>query len=194
MKTKKKRIFSQKHYTSGDGMLTTSWGPAAWHFLHTISFNYPVEPSEMDKKHYKHFLLSLQYVLPCKYCRENLKKNFQLLPITPEVLESRASFSKYIFRLHNLINNMLKKKKNNLTFSDIRERYEHFRSRCTKSNNNNNNNLRPQSTKIRKKEKGCTESLHGKKSKCIIHIVPQSDKRNTFQINKQCLKTRKKKY
>jgi hypothetical protein len=40
------------------------------------------------------------------------------------------------------------------------------------------------------KEKGCTEPLYGKKSKCIIKIVPQENKEKTFQINKKCIKKR----
>jgi hypothetical protein len=48
------------------------------------------------------------------------------------------------------------------------------------------------SKKSKKSESGCTESLHGKKSKCIINIVPQEDKRDSFQMHKKCLKTRKK--
>jgi hypothetical protein len=38
---------------SSDGMLTSVWGPAAWHLLHTISFNYPINPTEENKKQYK---------------------------------------------------------------------------------------------------------------------------------------------
>ena len=49
-KSKKKRIFTKKHYMSGDGMLTTVWGPSMWHYLHTMSFNYPICPSRQDKK------------------------------------------------------------------------------------------------------------------------------------------------
>ena len=41
-----------------------------------------------------------------------------------------------------------------------------------------------------KKEKGCTEPLYGKKSKCIINIVPQEDKSETFKINEKCIKKR----
>ena len=41
--TKKKkttqRTFKRKDFYSGDGMLTTVWGPSQWHFLHTMSFN-----------------------------------------------------------------------------------------------------------------------------------------------------------
>ena len=42
----------------------------------------------------------------------------------------------------------------------------------------------------KKKEKGCTEPLYGKKSKCVINIVPQEEKSATFQMDKKCIKTR----
>jgi hypothetical protein len=37
-------------------------------------------------------------------------------------------------------------------------------------------------------EKGCTEPLYGEKSKCVIHIVPQSKKCSSFQMDKKCIK------
>ena len=43
-------VFNKSHYNSGEGMLTSVWGPALWHVLHTISFNYPVKPSTSTKK------------------------------------------------------------------------------------------------------------------------------------------------
>ena len=52
-KDKKKRTYKRKDYYSGDGMLTTVWGPAMWHSLHTISFNYPVKPTQKEKKDYR---------------------------------------------------------------------------------------------------------------------------------------------
>ena len=42
----------------------------------------------------------------------------------------------------------------------------------------------------RKKEKGCTVPLYGKKSKCIIKIVPQEEKGESFQMDKKCIKTK----
>ena len=71
----KKRVFNKKDYNAGDGMVTSVWGPPMWHYLHTMSFNYPVNPTPEDKKHYRDFIINLQYVLPCKYCRINLKNN-----------------------------------------------------------------------------------------------------------------------
>jgi len=40
------------------------------------------------------------------------------------------------------------------------------------------------------KEKGCTEPLYGKKSKCVIKIVPQEEKQETFQMDKKCIKSK----
>ena len=111
-------------------MLTSVWGPSAWHLLHTVSFNYPVEPTQEQKHHYRNFVLNLTNVLPCKYCRMNLKTNLKELPLTMDCMKNRDSFSRYIYNLHELINKKLKKK-SNLKYCDVRERYEHFRSRCT---------------------------------------------------------------
>jgi hypothetical protein len=72
-----KRVFNKKDYNAGDGMVTSVWGPPMWHYLHTMSFNYPVNPTPEDKKHYKDFIINLQYVLPCKYCRINLANNLK---------------------------------------------------------------------------------------------------------------------
>ena len=77
-------------------------------------------------------------------------------------------------------------KKSNLTYDEVRNRYEHFRARCA---NPKKNKIFP-FRKTQKKEKGCTESLYGKKSKCVLKIVPQDEKCNTFQMDKQCEKKR----
>jgi hypothetical protein len=183
----KKHVFSKKDYKSGDGMLTSVWGPPMWHYLHTMSFNYPVNPTPEDKTHYRDFVISLQYVLPCKYCRMNLANNFKKKPLQMCHMENRDTFSRYIYDLHEIVNKMLHKK-SHLNYCDVRERYEHFRSRCTEEKpkifNFKKTNTR------RKKEKGCTEPLYGKKSKCVINIVPQEDKRATLKIDKKCIKTR----
>ena len=183
----KKRVFTKKDYESGDGMMTKIWGAAAWHFLHTMSFNYPVKPTKEQKIHYRNFVLNLRNVLPCKYCRMNLANNFKKKPLQMCHMESRETFSRYIYELHETVNRMLGKK-SNLTYCDVRDRYENFRSRCTEE--------KPtvftfkKTTTKKKREKGCTEPLYGKKAKCVINIVPQEDKSATFQINKECIKTR----
>ena len=187
--TRKKRIFKKKDFISGDGMLTSVWGPSMWHFLHTMSFNYPVNPTEDDKKNYMNFVLMLEKVLPCKYCRMNLTTNFKNLPLTMASMKSRETFSRYIYDLHELVNTMLKKK-SGLTYCDVRERYEHFRARCVEEKPKIFKVLKTKTLKKKQGEKGCTEPLYGKKSKCIIKIVPQDEKTDTFQVDNKCLKKR----
>ena len=183
-KSKTKRVYNNKEYSSGDGMLTAVWGPSMWHYLHTMSFNYPVKPTSIDKKNYMKFILNMQNVLPCSHCRENLKRNFKAHPLKICNMKNRDTFSRYIYKLHETVNKMLDKK-SGLTYNEVRERYEHFRSRCTKDKPKMFN-----FRKTRKKEKGCTEPLYGKKSKCVIKIVPQEEKCKTMQIDKKCIKTR----
>lgn len=179
------KVYTDEEYNSNDGMLTTVWGPAMWHYLHTMSFNYPVKPTTKDKKHYHEFIIKLQHVLPCGKCRENLKENFKKLPIKKCAMKSRYTFSKYIYDLHELINTMLGKR-SGLSYEEVRERYEHFRSRCaTKSKTHKKRQMRKQ-----KREKGCTEPIVGEKSKCVINIVPKTEKVDTFNMDKRCEKIR----
>ena len=161
--------FSENDYLSSDGMITTIWGPPLWHFLHTISFNYPISPTIEQKKHYKQFILLLKYILPCKHCRDNFKKNLKDLPLSDKVFNNRQTFSEYIYNLHELVNKMLGKK-SNLTYIQVRNRYERFRARCDKSK-----------TKKKGKEKGCIHPLYGKKkNKCVLKIVDKKSKDTSF--------------
>lgn len=182
-----KTVFSDNDYKSNDGMLTTVWGPGMWHSLHTISFNYPVNPKCEDKRHYLAYIQSLEHILPCGKCRKNLKKNFKKLPLKWKDMESRYTFSLYVYKLHEIINKMLGKK-SGLSYEDVRERYEHFRSRCVKSVKHLKKLKTKKNVTKRNNEKGCTEPLYGEKSKCVIQIVPQSKKCKTFQVDKTCIK------
>ena len=79
------------------------------------------------------------------------------------------------FFVHEVVNEMLGKK-SGLSYEDVRDRYEHFRSRCRVS----------QKQRDVHEEKGCTEPVYGEKSKCVLQIVPQTTKCDTFQIDEKC--------
>ena len=180
-KNKKSSPFTEADYKSGDGMLTSVWGPPLWHVLHTMSFNYPIEPTHEQKKCYYKFYKNLVNVLPCKYCRENLSKNLKNQPLTKEVMTSRETLSKWVYNLHETVNEMLGKK-SGLSYEDVRDRYEHFRSRCL---------LTPKEIKKLKKEQketGCTEPLYGIKPKCVLNIVPRDevDNKESFIMDSKC--------
>ena len=204
-KTKKyRRVYTSKEYKSNDGMLTTVWGPPLWHYLHTMSFNYPVNPTIEDKKHYREFICSLKYVLPCGKCRKNFYKNLKDVPLNAHAMKNRANFSKWVYRLHEHINKMLNKN-SGLTYDDVRERYEHFRARCTDDNKNiklnggktgkTGKSKKTKKTKTKRKTKkhkedGCVEPLYGKKSKCVLNIVPKETKVPSLTVDKKCIKKR----
>jgi hypothetical protein len=190
-----KCVFNVKDYDSPDGMLTSVWGPNLWHVLHTISFNYPVKPTEHDKTRYINFIKSLQYVLPCSYCRNNLTKNLRIVKLNRSVMKNRATFSKWLYKLHNHVNKMLGKN-NSVSYYEIRDRYEHFRARCLTKKSQKGGR---KSKKKRKKSKlnkrqsggkvnetGCTKSLYGVKSMSVINIIPKRKGVKTLKISPKC--------
>jgi hypothetical protein len=174
--------FNSHDFNSSDGMLTSVWGPSMWHSLHTISFNYPINPRLDQKKNYFKFFMSLKHILPCKYCRDNYKKNIKSVPLNMNTMKNRHTLSLWLYNLHEEINKMLNKK-SNLSFDDVRNRYEIFRSRCLSTKKLK----KPKKTKKKIKELGCINPLYGQKSKCVINIVPKNKKCNTFNIDKQCI-------
>jgi hypothetical protein len=170
--TEEKKIFTTKEYNSNNGLNTSVWGPCIWFFLHSVSFNYPLKPTEEDKVNYRNFILNLKNILPCGKCRKNLVKNFKKKPITYNDMENRNSFSKYIYDFHEIINTMLHKK-SNLSYEQVKDRFELFRARCL--------------TKEKIKELGCSEPYSGIKSKCILKIVPFNQKCKSLDIAKSCI-------
>ncbi len=172
------RVFSDTHFNSNDGIMTGIWGPSLWHTLHCIGSNFPVNPTPEDKKHYASWLMLCGKVLPCRYCRENFPENLRKAGFGPDALRNREAFNKFIYRLHREVNTMLGKK-TPLSFRDVQERYEAFRSRCLTDD-------QKAALERRNLELGCTEALHGQKGKCTISIVPKSSERPTFHVDDKC--------
>ncbi len=145
---------------ANNGFSSNIFGPPLWLFLHIISFNYPVNPTDDDKNNYRNFILSLVNILPCKTCRKNLTKNFKQLPLTMDDMKNRKTFSKYIYDLHNVINKMLHKPKY-LDYERVKEKYEEYRAKCVTNKKT-----------VKNKHIGCVVPLNKKhKKKCVIKIV-----------------------
>jgi hypothetical protein len=190
----KKNVFKNEDFNDKSGFQTGIWGPVLWFYLHIMSFNYPNNPTQEQKNHYKDFIYNLRFVLPCKYCRINLMNNLKEHPITNDDLKNRETFSRYIYNLHNTINKMLNKKIK-ISYEEVRDKYEHFRARCNdtnKSNESNENENNENDKKIKNMhKKGCTIPLTGVKSKCVLRIVPKEKEIETLKISNKCLKKRK---
>ena len=83
------------------------WGPHMWFTLHTISFNYPLYPSDTDKENHKTFIMTLKHVIPCSVCRKNFARNLKEMP--PK-LNSRKEFVYWLIDIHNEVNSLTGKK------------------------------------------------------------------------------------
>jgi len=164
-------------YSSNNGFVTSVWGPGLWHFLHTISFNYPIHPTKEQKADYKQYILSLQNVLPCGHCRDNFPENLKAVPFTAYTLKNRNTFSRWVYRFHAHVNTMLGKD-TPYTYEQIRDTYEGFRAGCSDDGSKSK-----QGTKKKTKEKGCIKPAKKKTSqKCVIRIVPTTVTCPSFQV------------
>ena len=94
------------------------WGPPGWIFLHTVTFQYPENPTDLDKQKYYTFFNSLKNVLPCPNCREHYRENFENIPIR---LESREDLIEWLIDIHNEVN-----KKNNKRIYTYKEVYDKY--------------------------------------------------------------------
>ena len=173
-----KSMFTDDDYMSNDGMQTAIFGPLFWGAIHMVSFNYPVKPTDEQKQAYHDWLMATGNVLPCRYCRENFKENVRCAS-TSNDYDSRDTFSRFCYRLRQKVNEMLKKD-NHVTYEEVRDMYEGFRSRCLTSE---------QKTKLQQenKELGCiVPKYDGTKGKCVITVVPRDTKTETFRVDDKC--------
>ena len=184
-------IFNEKDFNSNDGMVTAIWGPGLWHSLHTISFNYPTNPDNKCRIRYYRFFKSLKHVLPCRYCRENYDKNIKSVGFGLSVFENRETLSRFVYDLHEEVNKNLNKE-SNLTYEDVRCRYENFRARCledkkiiNESISIINEDLIPLSLDLTFSTHGVTTKLNGKveilnNSNLLINAI---NNENKYEIN-----------
>lgn len=78
------------------------WGPCAWVLIHYIALSYPEKPTPGDADDYRAFFASLQHVLPCQKCRENLASHLNLIPPDKALVEGRDALFKWTVDLHNI--------------------------------------------------------------------------------------------
>lgn len=80
------------------------WGKYFWGASHCLTFAYPENPTDDDKKTIKQYFESLQNILPCEKCRYHYKLNLTKYPLTNDVLSSRYKLIKWLVDLHNEVN------------------------------------------------------------------------------------------
>lgn len=88
--------------------MTFAWGPLYWNYIHTLSYTYPKKPNKLEIDMYYRAVYSYSDIIPCIRCRTHFKHildNDELL----RALQSRNTFVKYIWALHNNVNIKLRK-------------------------------------------------------------------------------------
>ena len=151
-----------------NGLMTRLWGPSGWLFLHCVSFGYPYKidptnPEHIEKQNdYYRFFYYLGKVMPCKYCRNSYMEFFtKSSPMSH--LGSRKEFTKWLYDIHNMVNDKLGVPKCEVpTFEEVEERYQSFRASCA-----------PLTEKQRANNsvKGCTVPADGKSKRSVIKVV-----------------------
>ena len=84
------------------------WGPHFWFFLHTIAISYPNFPNSVIKKKYYDFIQNIPLFIPIESMSSNFSKILNKYPVQP-YLDSRDSFIRWTWFIHNKINKQLEK-------------------------------------------------------------------------------------
>ena len=85
------------------------WGPSGWLFLHSITFEYPTLPTEIEKKYYIDFFTNIQYVLPCTICSHHYSNHLVKYPLTEEIMKTKKNLVEWLIHIHNEVNKSLGK-------------------------------------------------------------------------------------
>jgi hypothetical protein len=106
------------------------WGPPMWFFLHTSAMCYPIRPSEVTKKKFYDFFQNLHLFIPVESMGSYFSKLLDEYPISP-YLDNRESLIRWVWFIHNKINEKLEKPKISLNEFYINY-YEAYKSKNVK--------------------------------------------------------------
>jgi len=81
-------------------------GRCAWTWLHSVAANYAEEPTLDEQKGMANLVFNFARFYPCRECASNLKTE---LGEMPPVVETRRAFEQWLCKLHNKVNERLKK-------------------------------------------------------------------------------------
>ena len=96
------------------GISPSRWGACAWTFLHYIALGYPQHPTSQDVSDYASFFASLQFVLPCKACRDHMQEHVVNMPIDNALASGRDALFAWTVQVHNTVNASLGRRQHNL--------------------------------------------------------------------------------
>lgn len=117
-----------------NGIITKIWGPPVWKTMHFMSFGYPDSNNIDDhvKKTYRQFYESILQILPCIYCQESISLIIQQngnAKLDDSVFESRETLTKWVYHLHEAVNDKLEVKYD-ISYADLVKEYNTYRADC----------------------------------------------------------------
>jgi hypothetical protein len=76
-----------------------------------VAYGYPLNPTTKQKKYYKRYFKLFAYVLPCEHCRFHYKIAISKGPykLTKLVFDNRNNLTKWLYDIHNYVNEKLGK-------------------------------------------------------------------------------------
>lgn len=90
--------------------MTAIWGPMGWMTLHSISVNYPENPTIEDKQVLDKFMEAFGGSITCPHCKDDFAKMFpKYKNAHPEWNTSKYNLFLAIVRMHNTVNKKLDK-------------------------------------------------------------------------------------
>ena len=90
--------------------MTKIWGPMGWMTLHSISLNYPENPTYEDKIVVKRFMDKFADCITCNTCKVHFETMYySYIKVHPEWTNSRFDLFLFIARAHNTVNKRLDK-------------------------------------------------------------------------------------
>jgi len=119
---------------ANNGLITKIWGPPSWESFHSITFGYPIEPTDQQKEDYMNYFIYLGKVLPCIYCRRSYQQFITEgdTILIKECLAGRKELTHWGYRLHEAVNKKLDVRYG-VTYEELCDKYESYRARCTKT-------------------------------------------------------------
>lgn len=146
------------------------WGPPAWAFLHSVSFGYPdyiENPSNNPiSMKYKHFFNNVGEMLPCEWCKKHYREHITKYPID-NFLGSKKDITRWLYDLHNVVNEMLKVPKENIpSYEEVVNMYNSFSSSNCKNSG----------------KQVCSGGLDAENKRCILTYITDDKNKKIVEM------------
>jgi len=107
------------------------WGNHYWFFLHTVAYKYPEFPNSVIKRKYYDLISNFPLFIPDEEMGNRFASLLDKYPVTP-YLDSRESFIRWCWFIHNKINCILGKDEIEL-YESINRYFEKYENPVLKS-------------------------------------------------------------